>query len=405
MRLGGRLLSMLSGFCRIIFARIFIRRGGVANNSVLISICGNLGDFLLGANAYIALIKHYTAQGKRVCFCGPRQSRAFLQRFPGFDEVSIIECGGSLESAGAAKEAFRSFGTVEFEKIIIFGAGISWESMLLISSLRHNESWMVTHKRRLCSASELLKQLLSGCYTNRIVVPLDMQQQQRDKLLLEKLGVRDYCTRIYPIPKAGDCPAAQPYVTVAVDSSSSYRRWDADNFIELVRGLREAYGCGVYITGSNVSDGDMRRYEQAFQDDRFVKITVGQLDLGQWIELIRGSRLHIGLDSGSIHVAASVGTKCFCLCGVWAGHRVMPYRTDRRTPGTLEPICIYRQDTDPEKLPCYGCVELGKLGDGNAQCRAACRAGKPCQCLERITAGQVLRTVREEAPALPGPPV
>lgn len=396
MKLGISPLSMLFCIGRIGFACIPKKKCKVMNNNVLILIGGNLGDFLIGANAYTSLMKHYVAHGKKVYFCCPHRVRSYMQLFSDFNEADVIEFNGCWDNATRIKGMFCNLGVIEFDKIVIFGSSVTWESLLLVSILRHNESWIVVHERKRNNISEFLKDLFSVCYTNKIVIPLDMQQQQRDKMLLKRLGVQKYCVRIYPIPKVETYVVDCRYITVAVDSSASYRRWPVSNFIEMIKRLRETYQCDLYITGSNVSIETIRKYENAFESDQNVKIIIGQTGLTQWIELIRGSWFHIGVDSGSIHVAASVGTKCFCLCGVWAGHRIMPYVIDQKALGTAEPICIYRRDIDPESLTCYGCNELNLHGMGNAECRTARSSGNPCQCLEKITVKQVLDVIQKE---------
>ena len=389
--------SRIYGVWHVMLRRAFKSRDTVANNKILISVCGNLGDFLLGVRAYAALAAHYTEQGRMVYFCGPSSVKTYMHYFPGLEDVVFIEFDGNRTDIFDKKKAFSAAGVTAFEKIVVFGADISWESLQMISCLQCDESWVVTHEREQHNIAAHLKRFFSDCFTNKLIVPLDMQQQQRNKLLLERLGVQGFNVRIYPIPKLEDYAFSETYITVAVDSSDSCRRWEADNFIDLIHRLESAFEHDIYITGSNVSKAEVLRYEEEFRGDDRVKITIGCLNIKQWIELIRGSWFNIGVDSGSAHVAASVGTKCFCLCGGWAGHRIMPYSIDKCTSNTLEPICIYRQDVILEDMSCYGCCELrGKFGKGNDECILACNSGKPCLCLEKITVDHVFDVVQKE---------
>ena len=108
---------------------------------------------------------------------------------------------------------------------------------------------------------------------------------------------------------------------------------------------------------------------------------------------MQDSRFVVSLDSGTAHVAASLGVTCFCLTGVWDGHRVLPYVIDEMTSDTEEPICIYRKDVNIESLPCYGCFSKRHIGWGNTECNNRRKSELPCLCFESITVENVIEMI------------
>lgn len=217
--------------------------------------------------------------------------------------------------------------------------------------------------------------------------------------LLHSFGLTDYRMHLLPIPKQCESSVEpKTYITVAVDSQNNNRRWGAEKFTELIEVLLRIRKEDIYLTGSTLSDEEKAKYNRRFANNARVKNTIGQLSFNEWIELIRGAVFHIGVDSGSIHIAASVGTTSFCLTGVWHGHRFFPYpsEVENNYPKIKTPVCIYRQDVDVEQLPCFGCAVKRKYGWGNVDCLNQCKKNLPCQCLDKITVQNVIQSIEKE---------
>lgn len=213
-----------------------------------------------------------------------------------------------------------------------------------------------------------------------------------NKKLIKELGLKEDKTKIVRIPvQCNYTFPANNYITLSVDSSNKTRRWNLDKYICLIKTLLHKYEYNIILLGNNVSDYELEQYKSEFIDIPRVKNYIDKTDIKEFVELIRNSHFHIGVDSGSIHIAASVGTLAFCLTGKWDGKRVFPYCIEESTEGTTEPICIFRRDVN--KLPCYGCAYKGIYGWGNRECRNRCKAGQNCLCLEQIQVDDVIKEI------------
>lgn len=104
-------------------------------------------------------------------------------------------------------------------------------------------------------------------------------------------------------------------------------------------------------------------------------------------------RWNIGEESGSIHVAATIGTPAFYLAGMWDEYRFLPYKQEKIDPWIKEPICIYRNDIDVEQLSYANCNSYGKIGYGNKICSLLCRKKQPCLCLQSVQVKDVFEVI------------
>lgn len=210
-----------------------------------------------------------------------------------------------------------------------------------------------------------------------------MHEFQRLKMLIQLFGEKDYKTAIHYIqPQTLKTNTErQPYITIAMDSMCTQRRWKKEQYALLVDNLLRSYPYDIYCTGGTLANEVYHYcYERIKDKNRFFNFAA-KTTVIEWFELIRGAVFHIGVDSGSIHVAASVGTQAFCLVGVWDGKRALPYVTDKEDKRTCSPVCVYREDIND--LKCYACkVYGGRYGVGNTICYKTCQKGEACLCLQ-----------------------
>lgn len=358
---------------------------------------GRLGDLLIDACAVKCLTEYYQHAGKQVYFLCSGATKVALELFMSLEDITFVPVKMKDTDAMDIDSVEQFLKREYFDKVIHFGVWESLWTVYLIACTNCNESWEVVSKRKNIrrDLTVFFLKWLRRDFTNRVIVDRETPQTERTKRLLYELGIRDFKTSIMHIPKTCDFVApTKPYITISIDSNDTKRRWEANKFIQLIRLLLDHGREDIYLTGVHVDSIDLEKYMSAFQGEDRVKIKIDQLQLREWIELIRGSSLLIGVDSGAIHVAASVGTKSVCLTGVWDGKRVMPYQRDVRTAGTKEPACVMRSDVNPKALPCYGCLGIKNIGYRNALCYAECRNLRPCLCMQAIEVDDVWKTVR-----------
>lgn len=365
-------------------------------NNVLLIPGGHMGDVLVEISAWQHIIEHYQQQGKQIYILSTKIAWNVLQMTIDTSKLHYFEgdccVSGSGWSLNITKKLFHSIKTLYFDAII--GHLRDNYSQLIVNAIPARQKYIILHKI-LCDGvqGKFISWLCADTCTKKIIKAPGISETEDWKQLLQILEIPNNDLHITPIPKRCEKSIRQgEYVTISVDSLTTQRRWPIESFIELISGLLENYQYDICITGQKVSPDELSKYNQFASNTRFFNL-INQLGFSEWVELIRGAQFHIGVDSGSIHIAASVGTQAFCLSGVWHGMEFMPYRLSE-IEGTKKPICIYREDVSIDTLNCYGCAaKRREYGYGNAECLAQCRAGRPCLCLSKITPDDVMNAI------------
>jgi lipopolysaccharide heptosyltransferase II len=192
----------------------------------------------------------------------------------------------------------------------------------------------------------------------------------------QHLGARAQQPRhLFPPDDAAEAWAAQfvrelggEPVLVNLGASKPANRWMPERFGALARALTFEPGVPVCLTGGP-DDRSLAREARIAAGDARLSDLVGQTNLRQLVALTRRARLHVGCDTGPMHIAAAVGTPVVALfgpadparTGPWgAGHRVL------RVP--------------PPCAPCN---------------RKTCNQARHA-CMEDLTVEHVLAAAREE---------
>lgn len=367
------------------------------SNRILIVAGGHIGDIVLDASAWNALVQHSVSQGKDVYVLATREAWNMLYRFLITDQVEYVECSKNMGSIHALKDGFSKLNKLDFETIVARPHGNRW-MYLLAAALPAEKRYIVLERELIrTSWSNALYLIFHRRYTGIIVEDEDSSEKNAIEALMHMLGYDDYHMQILPLPCQGEAPSipCRPYITISVDSQNAARRWSEESFIALIGELLKRLEEDIVLTGSFLKDTIARQYEEAFRGNARVKIMCGRLSFEQWIELLRGARFHVGVDSGSIHMAAAVDTVAFCLAGYWHIRRFFPYQDDMIGVGTAMPIAIYRKDIDLQELNCSGCAFKGPYGKGNRTCMEQIRDGKPCLCLQEIQVYDVTTAISE----------
>ena len=395
-----RKLSKIIGFFYVLLVWITKSKKKITNGKSLIIITGNLGDALLSIEAVMALKNYYLNRQKSVAIVTSKTLWDFLLKIEDLNGIEYIDISFPYASNGTsfhkAREVVRQIKKYAFEEIVVTWAN-SPIAKYLVAAIPHNRSWGVFDD--INRNSLLPKFFFERVFTNKILVPIDMQEMRRYRIMLEQIGVKDYKIRIHKIPEQiCEMPSLPEnrYITIALDSMTTERRWPTDNYKETINALLDKYDFDICCTGGAVAKPVYEECVQELSKEKRERdhSYVSKTSLQQWIELIRGAMFHIGVDSGSVHVAASVGTCAFCLVGVWDGQRVFPYDVDEKRTGTEIPIPVYRRDVNPFKLSCYGCLSIrGHRGLGNKECYRGCQAGEPALCLKMLLAKDVVNAI------------
>ena len=382
----------------VIFQRRHSSKKTNKENNVLLLPSGHMGDVLVEVSAWQCVIEHYQQQGKQIYVLSTKVAWHILQMTIDTRKIYYLEGDNCRPDNGGwsldiTKKLFDELQEIGFDTVI--GHLRDKYSQFIVSAIPARKKYIIL-PRVFCSGiqGQLISGICSEKNTTKIIREPGIPEIEYWEHLLQILSLPNNDLHIMPIPKI--CEKSTPkakYVTISIDSLNLRRRWPVGSFVELIRWLLDNYQYDICVTGESMPSDELSQYEQFDKNKRFYNL-VNQLSFIDWIELIRGAQFHIGVDSGSIHIAASVGTQAFCLTGFWHGMEFMPYHL-REVENTKTPICIYRKDVSSDELNCYGCAAKKNYGYGNAVCLAQCKTGRPCLCLEKITVDDVVSTIEK----------
>lgn len=386
-----------------ILSMFFTKRYKDNSRNILLIYSGGLGDGVLDAQAIMKIVYKLNAEGKKVSVLAVKPVCELYGMLFTSQDVVLIPCTFLMGNWATPEKR------EEFRGIVLRLRQERWERMIvrlnrvdLIATLlaifvpAAQKTAFLYSRRPIKKRKQIIYCLICRAFDQENEFNEVLTQMQLSREFAKCMGVPIYPIRIMHIPKQSEAAVQDhSYITISIDSSFPGRRWFCENFIELICRLLGQYEYDVVLTGNNVAADILKRYDTVFGTNSRVKNMIGKTNLYEWIELIRGAQFHIGVDSGSIHVAASVGTQTFCLTGMWDSYRFFPYRIEEDMPETAVPICIYRNDVDPASLPCKNCNEYGGYGYGNKRCWEECQHGKPNLCLQNISVDGVMEVIKE----------
>lgn len=398
--------SKALGFIYVWLLHALRKEKHVDNKKILIIFGGHIGNAILNIDLILQIRDKYTKEnGWSIdIFCNDG-IRDVLCTFEDLEDVNFLDISYPYIDGGTkfsiVYKTIKALRGHEYDKIVVNLAHIMPLAAYIVAVLHSNDSIGVFDDiQHVAGETGDIEHNIGGtrwyfqkAYRTRILVDFNTQEVQRQKMMLNHLGI-NYKVRIYPIKKLCDYRLPyEKYFTVTIDSASTFKRWSPQNFIELVNRLCEGNDKYAVITGGKGEERIFNEmYASAKYPDKLVDL-IGRTNFEEWIEIIRGAEFHVGVDSGSIHVASAVGTQSFCIVGVWDGERALPYKIDVSSDETCSPICV-RMD-GAEDLSCYGCYpKRGAVGSGNIECLQLKGKGENCYCLKNITVDQVYSRIR-----------
>lgn len=157
-----------------------------------------------------------------------------------------------------------------------------------------------------------------------------------------------------------------PLLSIGPGAKSKINEWPLDRFIEIARRLDDEYPCEIMVVGGlaerEMGDKIVDALGSGFN-------TAGTSSVRRSAALLSRSRLHFGLDTGTTHLAAAAGTRCFAIYG------------EKNNPGTWYPLGAGHTIIS-RRVACAGC-----------RLDVCSTPGHPC--IDDISVESVWRAIRE----------
>jgi ADP-heptose:LPS heptosyltransferase len=165
----------------------------------------------------------------------------------------------------------------------------------------------------------------------------------------------------------------KPYAVINPGSQAPFKRWPLKCFAEVIDYLHTHYGLEIVLTGIPSE----RYLGENIQKMTRVKVidTIGWTSFVELSAILKKSILYVGNDTGTVHIAAAVGTPTVCIMG--GGHfgRFFPY-------GDLTKNRIVYD----KNMSCK---------NDNWRCAQTVAAGQPAPCIQSIPVEDVIKEIDE----------
>ncbi|MGD9562918.1 MAG: glycosyltransferase family 9 protein [Pyrinomonadaceae bacterium] len=151
-------------------------------------------------------------------------------------------------------------------------------------------------------------------------IAIDLVRDLRSPLINPPAAEVEYIDRWL---KGSSIRAGVPLISIAPGCTQQVNEWPEANFAELGRRLLADGSCDIVVTGGKAEFELGERLVAAWNGGTNA---AGLFSVQRSAALLSRCSIHIGLDTGTTHLAAAVGTRCFVIFG------------ERNNPGAWYPL-------------------------------------------------------------------
>jgi ADP-heptose:LPS heptosyltransferase len=137
-------------------------------------------------------------------------------------------------------------------------------------------------------------------------------------------------------------PYGERWALIAPASREMHRNWRSDGFAQVIRYLYNTYGIRSVISGIAQSRNVIEDIAERCNDAKPV-LLIERIKLDELAVVMRYASLFVGVESGSVHLAAAAKIPTICVMGGGEPFRFFPYGDSRRNRAVTH------------KMKCYGC--------------------------------------------------
>jgi ADP-heptose:LPS heptosyltransferase len=360
--------------------------------NIVIVFGGAIGDAIVFFDALGRLSQHQQACNRGLYFICKTPVARFLRAARPDIQVEIIQIDGS--------EFIRNPRYRHYVRSLL-----PLKSSILVSPHRSKFAEVVCCLMGVSRRIELrenikmskispLHLLNKAAYNEHVFVPANSMAFERFRVLLTYLGCDSYETALSRWTKnaaasqrAGLLTGNSPYCVLSPTTAEPAKTWEFEKFRTAAIWVLENTNLNICVTGGNEAKGYCSRLKVGLSSEFEGRLIdcVSKTDSAEWIELVRDACFCFGNDSATTHIAAHVGTPSICVTPGFNYGYCQPYKLDVVHDEDEVPQCLYAYKD------CFGCY-LRNYGrcDGNPDCKAAVKAGKPYLCIQDISVEQAL---------------
>ncbi len=396
-----KMIICLFSIYRIIINKII--RGESSSKEIIVIITGHIGDSLLFLDCMQALREYYSSKdGYHIRFIANKSNIELYQKYGGYelDEYMLLDTWNREQAIKFSSfyKLYRYLSMYKPEKIIALQS--LWEGVCLLVSLKSNESYYLKKEQK-CRESKIIYKILKLSCSNIVFWKNGEMAFSAQKRLLHKIGMTDYKSRIGRLSGVRSLDKgikfiigeSADYCVVVPGAQDKARRWEVEKFTKIISYILCTYNLSVILSGAEDEEKIGKVIKSHFNEEKRVINLIGKTSFDVLFSIISESKFVFGNDTGTIHIAASLGIPSLCLM-TYKDKGFHPYVLDIVRSDDYVPRGIWAKQT-PYCADCLiaSSMQRHKIVCKNMHCVDDIFDGKPFNCLSEIRVEDVKKEI------------
>jgi ADP-heptose:LPS heptosyltransferase len=329
----------------------FARRGAPAPHrpgEILVIRLEGIGDFVLFLDFARNLRRLFPPGRFRITLVGARLWTSLARGQSCFDEIWELDPGRFVSDLRyryrllrrVSRAGFSTAINATFSRDFLFTDPVIYASRAKTRVGFSGDLYKAIRLERLIS-SQWYTELVTG--TNSWLMEL-----LKGVALLRHLGFENCAADLPHLDLSESPPEGLPatFYVLCPSAGSALRRWPVEGLSRLAQRIFAKTGWTGVICGG---PDDSYSASQILGSSRVPMMNyAGQLSLPALASTLARAQLVIGNETGTVHIAAAVGTPAVCILGGGHWSRFMPYDLATPTPSSAPTTVIH-------KMECFGC--------------------------------------------------
>jgi len=337
-----RLYSLVYVACARLLS-IGRKRKTKKNDVVTIVKYDGIGDFILFLDAAAAIRKIY--RDKKIILTCSSRSAPLARRSGYFDEVIPFE-RGELFIRNFRRTARRAK-ALECDLLLhtSFSRDIAAEALASFIPAGKKMSVPYTHLLNI-----RMEKWGRRIYDEWFDIPLNEMCLVQNAMMVRALGMPDFRCSIPSLPPMDATPKfylPENYYVICPGGSAYIKKWRSENYFAVAKYVKQHSDIKCVLVGE-MHEGEL---DELFRDRGEVEFYsfVGKTDIDELQYIISRAKFAVGNDTGTTHVAATLGVPYIAISAAVSANRFYPYKTEREGGG-VAPVFV-RADVE-----CAGCA-------------------------------------------------
>lgn len=360
------------------------------HSKMLLVFFRSLGDAVIALDV-LRTIDEQWGEKNEITLLSFKGVESFLKKYGNLKNINFISVNMDALNPKFAeiKKIVCKLYFNEFDEIVCFQQHSISQSFLV--ALNYGKCICLTDNSNLCRNKD---QSFFGKHIYTDFVTCDYKDMffSRYKRLIQYMGNNEYKSKIARIEIPYN-EKRNKYIVLAIGAQQQ-ERYLPEHVIETVISTVLKYSIyDIFITGSKA---DRKYANQLLETIPVLKSIrcvdyVGKTNLDEYMGLLRGAEFVVASDSGTTHIAVSLGKKVVCVSGFWDGNQFLPYEVDDDN-GCFQPICIQMIN-----MPECGYCRPNSIHPrkANRECGALIEQGKQYYCMNNISKHAIVDCIRK----------